>query len=435
MVSSGTDTDVQRPVIVTRIPTLSTLRQRHEDFAAAGLDLDLTRGKPSPEQLALSDRLSGILGDDFTAANGTDVRNYGGRVTAAAELGSWLLDVPASMVHPGGNASLELMWHTVALHHLFGVDGTQSAWRHRTAPKVICPVPGYDRHFTLTERLGLGMVTVPMVVDGPDMDVVEHLVGTDPDIVAMWNVPKYSNPTGVVYSDEVVDRIAALPAIAGPHFRVLWDNAYAVHDLTDDPSRLASILAATRRHDTVENVIQFASTSKITWAGSGVAFVAATESNHAALAQHMSSVTIGPDKANQQRHVRLLADRATLADHMAQHATLLRPRFAIVQDVLDNTLGDDGRFGTWTRPEGGYFVSFWSRPGLASRIVALAGAAGVTLTPAGAAFPHGHDPTDSHIRLAPSNPAVADLQHAMEVFAACVQHATLEAEQDGEITS
>lgn len=412
---------------MTTTDSLSSVQDHHAALVTAGRSLDLTRGKPSTEQVALSDRLDGILADDLAAADGTDLRNYGGRVDRVAELGSWLLDRPTEEVYAGGNASLELMWHVVALHHLFGVDGSESAWRHRDTPTVICPVPGYDRHFTLTERMGLRMVTVPMADDGPDMAAVEDLVRDDDDVVAMWNVPRHSNPTGVVYSDEVVERIAALGTIAGPHFRSLWDDAYAVHHLTDDPPPLASIRDASLRHGTADSVIQFASTSKITWAGSGVAFVGASQRNLAALGHHLSSVTIGPDKVNHERHVRLLPTREALADHMAAHANLLRPRFEIVLDALADGLGDDGTFGTWTRPAGGYFVSFWSRPGLATRIVDLAAEAGVRLTPAGAAFPHGHDPDDRHIRIAPSNPSPDDLEQAMDVFVTCVRLATLEA--------
>ena len=413
---------------MTRTDDLELLRQRHADLVARDLRLDLTRGKPSPDQLRLSEHLDGILAGDYHGADGTDLRNYGGTTAGIRELGSWLMDVPSADVHAGNNASLELMWHVVALHHLFGVDGPESAWQHRDAPKVLCPVPGYDRHFSVTERMGVEMVRVPMGPDGPDMDVVEEMVRRDQDVVAMWCVPKYSNPTGVVYSDEVVDRIARLGTIAGPHFRVLWDNAYAVHDLTDTPEALASVRAACSRHDTLDSVVQFASTSKITFAGSGVAFVGASEANLAALRHHLSLVTIGPDKINQQRHVTFLPDRPTLVDHMAQHATILRPRFELVAEALESELDPDGAHGTWTTPAGGYFVSFWSQPGLASEIVSLAAEAGVALTPAGAAFPYREDPEDSHIRLAPSFPSIDDLTLAMEVFTTCVRLATARAE-------
>ncbi|HKJ55010.1 MAG TPA: aminotransferase class I/II-fold pyridoxal phosphate-dependent enzyme, partial [Nitriliruptoraceae bacterium] len=264
---------------MTSTTALHTLTTRHAAFADRKLGLDLTRGKPNSEQLALSESLDGILDGDFHDAHGTDLRNYGGTVAGIAELGSWLMDVPPANVLAGGNASLELMWHVVSLLHQFGIDGPESAWRHRAAPRILCPVPGYDRHFALTERMGIEMVPVPMTDDGPDMDVVEELVATDPDVVGMWCVPKYSNPTGVVFSADVVDRIARLGRRAGPHFRVLWDNAYAVHDLTDRPPVLSPIWQACMRHDTLDSIIHFASTSKITLAGGGVAFVGASAAN------------------------------------------------------------------------------------------------------------------------------------------------------------
>ncbi len=412
---------------MTRTTSPATLAARHADFVGRGLALDLTRGKPNAEQLTLAEPLDGILHGDFRDAADTDLRNYGGSVAGIADLGSWLMDVPATNVYAGNNASLELMWHVVSLHHQFGVEGPESAWRHRAAPRILCPVPGYDRHFSLTARMGIEMVPVPMGDDGPDMDIVEELVTSDPDIVGMWCVPKYSNPTGVVYSADVVDRIARLGRSAGPHFRVLWDNAYAVHDLTDRPPVLSSIWQACMRHDTLDSVIHFASTSKITMAGAGVAFLGASAANLAALRDHLGTVTIGPDKLNHARHVRFLPDRATLVDHMAQHATILRPRFECVIESLESSLDADGEHGRWTSPEGGYFVSFWSRPGLASEIVSLAARAGVALTPAGAAFPLGDDPRDSHIRLAPSFPSLPDLQDAMEVFTTCVRLASARA--------
>lgn len=406
--------------------SLDALRARHEDVVADGLDLNLTRGKPSAEQLDLSNRMATILGQDLHDASGTDLRNYGGRVAGIDEFGARLLDVPAANVLAGGNASLELMWHAMMLHALLGVDGPASAWRQRDAAKVLCPVPGYDRHFTLTERLGLTMVPVPLRDDGPDMDVVEHHVRTDPDVVAMWNVPKHQNPTGITYSDEVVDRIAALGSSAGPHFRVLWDNAYAVHDLAQPGVELPSLWEAAAAHGTLDSVLLFASTSKITWAGSGVSFVGASDANLAALGHHLGAVTIGPDKPNHARHLRLLPDEAALLAHMALHAQVLGPRFEVVLDSLARDLGTDGALGRWTEPVGGYFVSFWSQPGCASRIVELAAQAGVALTPAGAAFPYGVDPDDSHIRIAPSFPSVSDLRRAMDVFTLCVRLAAAE---------
>jgi DNA-binding transcriptional MocR family regulator len=311
--------------------------------------------------------------------------------------------------------------------HVFGVGGPDTAW-NRGQPKMLCPVPGYDRHFSLTEHLGIEMVPVELTEDGPDMDRVEELVGNDHDVVGMWCVPKYANPTGITYATEVVRRLARLGQVASDHFRIMWDNAYAVHDLTDQPDYLESIFTEAEVNGTQDSVVQFASTSKITLAGSGVAFLGTSLGNLAAFRDHLQYFTIGPDKVNHLRHVRKLGGSRAIGDHMAAQAELIRPKFAIVQEVLADGLGDDGRYGHWSTPSGGYFVSFWSRPGLAGEIVDLAAQAGVKLTPAGAAFPYGDDPDDSHIRLAPTYPAQDDVRRAMEVFVTCVKLATARAD-------
>lgn len=410
--------------------TLDELEGAHADLVAADLDLDLTRGKPGSDQLSLSDDLDGIIDDDWTL-DGVDVRNYGGLdgQPSIKAIGARLLDMPAGNVVAGGNSSLDLMGRYLVHAHLFGVRGAASAWSLGT-PKVLCPVPGYDRHFALTEHLGIEMVPVPMTDTGPDMDRVEELVAGDDQVKGMWCVPKYANPTGVTYDDRTVERLAALGHVAGDHFRILYDNAYAVHDL-DQPDFLLSMFRAADAEGTQDSVVQFASTSKITHAGSGVAFLGSGFANLAAFRDHLRYFTIGPDKASHLRHVRKLGPPGALDDHMAALADLLRPKFDAVSSALADGLGSDGTHGRWTRPRGGYFVSFWTRPGLATEVIDLAARAGVALTPAGAAFPYGDDPDDSHIRLAPTHPDLDDVRGAMEVFVTCVRLATARAEAAG----
>jgi aspartate/methionine/tyrosine aminotransferase len=406
----------------------SELAAEYKAIVAQNLSLDLTRGKPSPEQLSLSDALDGILNGDYRAEDGTDSRNYGGLdgLPEAKRLGADIMGVDASDVLVGGNSSLTLMFQMMLTAHQFGLTGPGSAWKNDGIVKVICPVPGYDRHYTVCEQLGIDMVTVPMTAQGPDMDAVEALVKNDPSIRGMWCVPKYSNPTGVVYSDETVERIAALGKIANPNFRVFWDNAYAVHDLADDAPKLSSITEACARQGTEDSVLQFASTSKITHAGAGVAFVSASPANLKGLKAFLSTCTIGPDKINQVRHARFLPDADAVHAHMKKHAELLQPRFAAVLNALKEAFEGTG-LGAWEAPVGGYFVSFDTRPNCARETVRLAAEAGVKLTPAGATFPYGKDPRDSNIRIAPSVPSVSEVVSAMKVFVTCVKLASVRA--------
>lgn len=402
------------------------LTAKYQTILAQKLNLDLTRGKPSAEQLALSDTLDGLLNGNYTAADGTDTRNYGGLdgLPEAKQLGAHILGVDPSDVLVGGNSSLTLMFQMMLSAHQFGLKDAASAWKHEADVKFICPVPGYDRHYTVCEQLGITMVTVPMTSTGPDMDAVEALVKNDKSIKGMWCVPKYSNPTGVVYSDDTVERIAKLGNISSPNFRVFWDNAYGVHDLIDTAPGLASILDATRRHGTEDSVIQFGSTSKITHAGSGVAFVAASPTNLTGFKRFLTASTIGPDKVNQIRHTRFLPDRAALMNHMRKHAALLNPRFEAVLNAL-STAFDNTDLGSWEKPVGGYFVSFDTRPHCAKETVRLAAEAGVKLTPAGATYPYGKDPLDRNIRIAPSVPTVPEVIAAMRVFVTCVKLASV----------
>ncbi len=389
------------------------------------LSLDLTRGKPSSEQLSLSDALDGLLKGNYKGADGTDVRNYGGLdgLPEAKQLGANLMGVDAADVLVGGNASLTLMFQAMLTANNFGLSGADSAWNKEDNVKFICPVPGYDRHYTVCEQLGIDMITVDMTANGPDMDAVEALIKADSSIKGIWCVPKYSNPTGVIYSDETVDRIAALGKIAGANFRVFWDNAYSVHDLGEFKP-LASIKDACSKHGTEDSVLQFGSTSKITFAGAGVAFMAASAANLVGFKKVLGTLTIGPDKVNQLRTVALLPNKDALLGHMQKHAEVLAPRFAAVLESLAANFGDND-MGSWESPEGGYFVSFDTRPGVAVAAAKLSADAGVKLTPAGATFPYGKDPANCNIRIAPSVPTLAEVEAAMKVFAVCVKLASV----------
>ena len=404
----------------------SQLADEYQTILGKKLNLDLTRGKPSSDQLDLSDALDGILKGNYIAADGTDTRNYGGLdgLPEAKQLGANIIGVEAANVLVGGSSSLTLMFQVALTAYLFGLKDAASAWKNEGDVTFICPVPGYDRHFTICEQLGIKMVTVPMTSIGPDMDAIEALVKSDKSVKGLWCVPKYSNPTGVVYSDETVERIAKLGQIASPNFRVFWDNAYSVHDLIDNPPRLASILEATRRNGTEDSVIQFASTSKITQAGAGVAFVAASAANLAGFKKALNACTIGPDKVNQIRHTRFLPDSAALTAHMKKHAALLNPRFEAVLSALSAAF-DGTDLGAWEKPVGGYFVSFDTRNDCAKETVRLAAEAGVKLTPAGATYHYGKDPENRNIRIAPSVPTVPEVVAAMQVFVTCVKLASV----------
>ena len=349
------------------------------------------------------------------------MRNYGNLrgIPEARELGARLLDVAPEDVIAGGNASLTLMFYVLDAAMHYGL--LHPAWRDAGGAKAICPVPGYDRHFTLTDSFGMEPVTVPMGEDGPDMDAVERLVQDDPAIRCIWCVPKHSNPTGATYSPEVVERIARLPNLAAPGFLVLWDNAYAVHDFESPPVELTPILPLARTANAADAIAMFASTSKITHAGSGVAFIGGGAGLLEALERRFSAFMIGPDKVNQLRHARLLKDR--LDDHMQAHAESVRPKFEAVQRGLEQGLGGTG-LATWTRPRGGYFVSLDTQPGLAKEVVALAADAGVVLTPAGATFPGGQDPDDRNIRIAPTFATLREVEAAIDVLTLCIRLAS-----------
>ena len=407
------------------------LSAQYDQFKAQALSLDLTRGKPSAQQLSLSDALDGILQGNYKTADGTDVRNYGGLVgiPETRRMGAELLGVTPEEIIVGGNGSLTLMYQCVQFARQFGPGGPGSAWQDEGPVKFLCPVPGYDRHFAICAELGIEMVNVDMTDSGPDMDQVENLIANDSSIKGIWCVPKYSNPTGIVYSDETVQRIAKLGQVASANFRVFWDNAYTVHDLTDNPPQLANVMDYCREYGTEDSVLQFASTSKITFAGAGICFLAASEANLTQFKKHLGIATIGPDKVNQLRHARLFPNHAALKNHMRGHAELVRPKFELVLRHLRDGLGDSG-MGDWAEPEGGYFVSFDTRDGLASEIVHMAKDIGVKLTPAGATFPYEKDPRDRNIRLAPTLPDSAELDVAMQVFVVCVKLASVRQQLD-----
>jgi len=386
---------------------LEDSKSRLDKFKHLKLDLNMTRGKPSPEQLDLASPMITILKrEDYKADNSTDCRNYGvlDGLPEAKELFASFMEVTTEKVIIGGNSSLNLMHDNVTQALLKGVPGSEKPWCREDNIKFICPVPGYDRHFNICKHFDIEMVSVPLYEDGPDMDKVEALVQADPTIKGMWCVPKYSNPTGTVYSDDVVERLAKMPT-AAPDFRIWWDNAYAVHVISGEPAPIANILTLSEKAGHPNRPLMFGSTSKISFAGAGVAVMAASEENLDAFRTNISMQTIGGDKLNQLRHVYFFKNMAGIHAHMQKHADILRPKFNMVEDVLFRELGETG-LATWTKPQGGYFVSLDTKPGLAKKVVALAKDMGVALTGAGATFPHRADPHDSNIRLAPSLPSV-----------------------------
>ncbi|MFM7200416.1 MAG: aminotransferase class I/II-fold pyridoxal phosphate-dependent enzyme [Myxococcota bacterium] len=397
------------------------LQARYDRFKALGLALDMSRGKPCQAQLELSAPMLSILAaDDHQAVDGMDCRNYGGLegLPEARGLFAQVLGVDASEVVVGGNSSLELMYETLVVAFLQGVPGGDRPWC-RGPVRFLCPTPGYDRHFAICEHLRIDMIPVDMLEDGPDMDRVEGLVADDDRIKGIWCVPRFSNPTGATVSDAVVRRLAAMRTRARD-FRIFWDDAYAVHPLEGTPPRPASILSACRAAGNPDRVYLFGSTSKVTLAGAGVAFMGSSEENLKHLKRSLSVRTIGPDKLNQLRHTRFLQSMSGIEAHMRRHAAILKPKFDAVHRVLEAELGGKG-LATWTRPAGGYFISLNTLPGCVSEVVAMAAAAGVKLTPAGSTYPYGRDPLDRNIRIAPSFPAVKELERATELLSICIQ--------------
>ncbi|GAA0592117.1 aminotransferase class I/II-fold pyridoxal phosphate-dependent enzyme [Kutzneria viridogrisea] len=405
---------------------LEGLREEHRQLIAQGLSLDLTRGKPSSAQLDLSAPLLSLPGEgDYRAADGTDCRNYGvlQGLPELRELWGGLLNVPAAQLISGGNSSLALMHDSVVAALLLGTtDGPR--WVDTPGVAFLCPVPGYDRHFGLCEKLGIELIPVPLTEEGPDLDVVKRLVAEDARIKGMWCVPTYSNPTGATYSERTIRELAAMPT-AAPDFRLFWDNAYAIHHLTEDEVTIPDVLGLCAEAGNPDRAFLFASTSKITNAGSGVSFFGSSPANVKWLLGHLSKRTIGPDKINELRHMRFLPDAEAVRAHMRRHRDILAPKFELVRQILAEELGGLG-IASWTEPAGGYFISLDVPEGTASRVVELAKQAGVALTPAGATYPYGKEERDSNIRIAPSYPPLDELAAATRVLATCVKLAAAE---------
>lgn len=414
--------------------SITGLEKQLETYKTQNLSLDITRGKPASAQLDLSNSIDGILKGNYEEVNASgslDVRNYGGLegLQSARELFSPILGTSPKDTFVFGNASLTLMFQSILSNFYFGVSSPDDTWAKEGTIKFLCPVPGYDRHFAICEHFGIEMINVPMTDAGPDMDFVEQQIANDPLIKGIWCVPRFSNPTGHVYSDDTVKRFSKLANIAGNNFRVFWDNAYAVHAFSDDADQLLCLWEQCKKQGTEDSAFIFGSTSKVTLAGAGVSFVGCSPSNMSMLKRDLVIGSIGPDKINQLRHVRFLKDQAGIKDLMTKHAEILAPKFSLVLEKLNTELTNKN-CGTWAKPQGGYFVSFDAKPGLACSIVALAASAGVKLTAAGATFPYGKDPQDSNIRIAPSFPPLEELDKAMDVFVCCVKLATLKQQLD-----
>lgn len=405
----------------------ASLRKEYEAVLAEGLSLDLSRGKPSAGQLDLSmPMLSAKTVAECKSADGFDCRNYG-LATGLPEMKSFwseLTGIPADNILVGGNSSLNLMYDTVAKAMLYGVANSPRPWCKEETVKFLCPAPGYDRHFAICESLGIEMITVPMLSDGPDMDEVERIASADASVKGIWCVPKYSNPTGITFSDEVVRRFATMKT-AAPDFRIFWDNAYMVHDVENEGDTLLDLFAEAKRAGNEDRVFFFTSSSKITFPGAGVAIMAMSDANMKLFAPIFGVQTIGHDKLNQLRHLQFLPDKAAVTALMKKHASFLGDRFAVVLSTLEKDLKDKG-IATWTSPRGGYFVSLDVLSGTAKRVYALCADAGVTLTKVGATFPYGVDAEDKNLRLAPSYPSLADLTKAMAVLTLAVRLAAVE---------
>ena len=403
------------------------LSNEYKQWQAKNLKLDMSRGKPSIEQLNLSMPIFNILDgkSPMRCMNGVETRNYGclEGIVEAQHLMAEIMDCQPEQVIVCGNSSLNIMFDTVARGYMFGFDGC-TPWCKLEKVKWLCPVPGYDRHFAITQHFGFEMINIPMNEDGPDMDMIEDLVSKDDSIKGIWCVPKYSNPQGVVYSDEVVRRMANLKP-AAKDFRVFWDNAYAVHHLYKEKCKILNILHECEEADNPNLVFEFASTSKITFAGAGIAAIACNNFNRQELKKTLTVQTIGFDKINMLRHARYFSTVESVEDHMKKHAKILRPKFEMVIKTMERDLGDTG-CGKWTSPKGGYFITYEAPKGTATRIVELAREAGVILTPAGAPFPYHMDPMDSVIRFAPSLPPIEELEQAADIFTVCARIAYLE---------
>lgn len=404
------------------------LNEEYQKYLAMNLHLDMSRGKPCKEQLDISMGMMDVLNSqvDLRSEDGTDCRNYGclDGIPEAKELMGDMMENHPDNIIIYGNSSLNVMFDTVSRAMTHGIMGN-TPWCKLDKVKFLCPVPGYDRHFAITEYFGIEMIPVPMTEEGPDMDMVEDLVSKDESIKGIWCVPKYSNPGGVSYSDETVRRFAKLEP-AAKDFRIFWDNAYGIHHLYEDKQDyLIEILAECKKQGHPDMVYKFASTSKISFPGSGIAALATSLNNMEDIKKQLKNQTIGHDKVNQLRHVRFFKDIHGMTEHMKKHADIIRPKFEMVEQVLEEGLGGLG-IGTWTKPRGGYFISFDSLEGCAKEIVSRAKKAGVVMTGAGATWPYGKDPKDSNIRIAPTLPPVSELNTAAKLFVLCVKLVSVE---------
>ena len=401
------------------------LEKAYSDFKVLGLKLNMARGKPGPHQMDLAMNLLKV--SDYTTEDGTDARNYGnleGLEEARALFGE-VMGVKPENVFVGGNSSLQLMYNLVSIGYTFGFQDSPCPWSAVEKPKFLCPVPGYDRHFRITEEFGIEMINIPMTPEGPDMDMVEKLVAEDDTIKGIWCVPQYSNPDGYTYSDETVRRFASMKT-AAPDFKIFWDEAYIVHHLTDEIIETPVLLEEARRYGNEDRVFMFTSTSKITFPGAGVSALACSENSMKYVCKRFEVMIISYDKMNQLRHVRFLKNKAGVLAHMQKHRRRLVPCFDAVKCTLDHELTPCGDIAHWTNPKGGYFISLYVMPGCAKRVAELCKQAGLVLTGAGAAYPYGRDSEDSHLRIAPTYPSLDEVEKASLLLTVCVRLAVVE---------